>query len=374
MAPIVSIQTSGVVDAAQRSIEPVQQRLISMRETQVDCGPQVAQGFQLKVADAHVSKAQMAIGFNDWLSSQGCWLLGKQVLWATGVIEVGEFRGPLDGEFDVAQLALGIERRGATDGVRGFSVGLGTTETTISDQSAVSQANAVNFQMYRSRSMAEFDWLHWMLGAAWLNLESERSVTQERLVGQRDGLQLFGHVGYEKRLKTFSHTELSLLATADGAFASLGPMRETGSVNAIDVSSQTAWHLGSEIGLKVNTKRRWDQWLVAPSLSTLVLVDYRHGSRYRLNEIASGNSWEASYTPSIVTGWDLQLGLSATSGRSDWSIDLTHGLDETRRRSRMQATYRRRVLDQSGILSWSLGQTDDLSAGLSTQVGFTTPF
>ena len=370
----MNLQTSEMVDAVQRSIEPVQQRLIAMQENQAVCSPQVAQGFQLKVSNDHISKAKMASGLDDWLQSQGCWLFGKDVLWATGVIEVGDLRGPLDGEFDVTQLALGVERREGTDGVRGFSVGFGTTDTTIAHQSAVSQANSVAVQIYRNQSTAHFDWLRWMIGAAWLTLESERQVTDTPLVGRRNGFQFFGHLGYEKRLNTFTGTELTLVANTDGSFAALSPMRETGSEEAITVSSQTAWHVGGEVGLKIDTERRWDRWLVNPHLSTLLLVDYRHGSRYHLDEVASGNSWEATYTPNIVTGWDMQLGVHAKSGRSDWSIDLTHGLDETRRRSRMQATYRRHLLDQAGIVSWSLGQNDERSAGLSTQVGFTTPF
>jgi hypothetical protein len=374
MEPIVNLQTSEMVDAVQRSIEPVQQRLIAMQENQAVCSPQVAQGFQLKVSNDHISKAKMASGLDDWLQSQGCWLFGTDVLWATGVIEVGDLRGPFDGEFDVTQLALGVERREGTHGVRGFSVGFGTTDTTIAHQSAVSQANSVAVQIYRNQSTAHFDWLRWMFGAAWLTLESERKVTDTTLVGRRDGFQFFGHLGYEKRLNTFTGTELRLVANTDGSFAALSPMRETGSEEAITVSAQTAWHVGGEVGLKIDTERRWDRWLLNPHLSTLLLIDYRHGSRYRLDEVASGNSWEATYTPNIVTGWDMQLGLHAKSGRSDWSIDLTHGLDETRRRSRMQATYRRHLLDQAGIVSWSLGQNDELSAGLSTQIGFSSPF
>ena len=371
---MIALQMSGIVDSTQRSIEPVQQRFNAMRDKQADCSPQVAQGFQVKIADAEVSKVQMATGFDDWLSSQGCWLRGRQLIWATGVVEVGNYRGLLNGEFDVTQLTLGVERPDGVSTVRGLSVGFGTTDTVLSYQSAESHAKAVTIQTYRNRAMADHNWSRWLLGITWLNFELERTVTQERLNGRRDGLQLFGHFEYENRVKPVGDSNLSLLGNVHSSLLALGSMRESGGEAALSISPQTAWHIGGEIGLKLDSTSQWHRWLVKPSVSTLILVDYRDGSRYRFDEAVSGNSWEASYTPSIVTGWDMQLGIRAKSGRSDWGVDLAHGLDETRRRSRVQATYQRHLLDDAGLLSWSLGHSDRLPTGLSARFGFTTSF
>ncbi|MDV2968386.1 autotransporter domain-containing protein [Nitratireductor aquimarinus] len=214
--------------------------------------------------------------------------LGPYAIWTGGFVDFSQSdKGGIDLDGTLVGVSAGIDYRFSDRFIAGFGVGFGRDHTDIGGNGTENTGLAYSAALYGSYKPANNFFIDGLIGASWLDFDSQRYVTAtgDFATGSRSGQQVFGSLSaaYELRDETWllsPYGRIEMSRTWLDGFA-----EEGGGAFGLRYGDQTIDTVSGVIGLRAEYafKRSWGT--LTPGARVEYTHDFAGSSRAHLGYI-----------------------------------------------------------------------------------------
>ena len=305
---LIEAQTEIAKRSIHESTTPVLKRMEWLRRNREDKNLS-HQGINIDFKSSELNDLSNALQLSNLFNQSGKLFSDDWAVWTSGSVTVGEVDSTSISslkDIETIGITLGLDNKIDSNQMIGFAVRIGKDEIDVGSSGSGLDTDTYSLSLYGTIPYNDYTYIDATLGIGLLDIEHRRKHTSGKLIGNRNGEQLFGSIVFGGEMKK-NNVTVSPYGRIDGGYTVLSSYTDSGTIAAIKYEEQKIKTGVFSVGMIVDDKIDVKKFKINEKLEFNNLKINRYGRIEFGKDVTSSSNAVVSYIALPNTKYSLNI-------------------------------------------------------------------